>query len=379
MAQYTSRLAERRHHRRLAGLMLLWPMVLNAAAPHSIAQQATPVAMQSYLASAYGQVKQSAAALDEATDKHCSAAVGKGESAADARQAMLSAFETLALAWSRVSFIRIGPYREDHAGQRMQFWPDKRGSGERQIQQALISQPEALTAPNTLRQQSVALQGLPAYEAVLKDMIQPASGSASTASANFHCDYLETLAENMAANSKTLAERMSEGAEAIEAVTFAQWMEVVRGGLQIAGEMKLKAVAQSMRAHLAKPADTATPGVLELTRKVPFSRSHLAMASIGDELEGLAALLESAQIENLLQSSDAGYLASVRFQLAQAGKAVESLDDLEGKPISAAALNDAIGVVDYASGMLAQTGSDMMTTLYPALGLSRGFNSMDGD
>jgi uncharacterized protein len=51
-----------------------------------------------------------------------------------------SAFKDLAVAWSRVEFLRFGPLVEANRFERLAFWPDTRGMMPKQVQALLAAQ-----------------------------------------------------------------------------------------------------------------------------------------------------------------------------------------------------------------------------------------------
>src|SRR5262245_31544549 len=79
------------------------------------------------------------------------------------------AFASAVAAWSKVEILRFGPIVADHRYERLFFWPDPKGLGDRQIRDALVKHDESVTKPETLAGKSVALQGLPALEYLLYD------------------------------------------------------------------------------------------------------------------------------------------------------------------------------------------------------------------
>jgi predicted lipoprotein len=94
------------------------------------------------------------------------AALCKQPSAA-ALQAAKDAFAGAVDAWSKVEIFRFGPIVQDRRYERLFYWPDPKGIGLRQVQDALAKRDEDLTLPYELSAKSVALQGLPALEYLL--------------------------------------------------------------------------------------------------------------------------------------------------------------------------------------------------------------------
>ena len=78
-------------------------------------------------------------------------------------------FRSALHAWQRTQPIAFGP-ATDGAGQaRIEYWPDKRGTGARQLRQALASEDASLLDANALVFKSVAVSDLQALEQVLFD------------------------------------------------------------------------------------------------------------------------------------------------------------------------------------------------------------------
>ena len=78
-----------------------------------------------------------------------------------------SAFAAAMDAWQQAQPISFGPVADGSRASRIEYWPDKRGTGQRQVRRALSARDPALVAPGGLEGKSVALQGLATYEAIM--------------------------------------------------------------------------------------------------------------------------------------------------------------------------------------------------------------------
>src|SRR6185369_15160323 len=65
-------------------------------------------------------------------------------------------------AWLAASIVQFGPIHDDNRRLRIEFWPDANNNVSRSVQQVLARDDEL--TPATLAGQSVAAQGLSAYE-----------------------------------------------------------------------------------------------------------------------------------------------------------------------------------------------------------------------
>ena len=70
-------------------------------------------------------------------------------------------------AWQRAQPIQFGPIIDAPGPARFQFWPDKRGTGQRQLRQILTTQDQSVLDADTLASKSVALTDLQALEYIL--------------------------------------------------------------------------------------------------------------------------------------------------------------------------------------------------------------------
>ena len=110
---------------------------------------------------AYERMVDAMAGLHEATDGFCRAPD------ADGLATVTDAFHVAMDAWQRAQPVVLGPVTWDGRSARIQFWPDKGGTGTRQIKRALQGQDSALLADGGLDGKSVALQSLAAYERIV--------------------------------------------------------------------------------------------------------------------------------------------------------------------------------------------------------------------
>ena len=112
---------------------------------------------------AYRSLAETTAALRDASEARCDAASPATLEAAKA------AFGRAMDAWQHAQPVSFGPVKTDSRDVRIEFWPDKRGTGTRQVRRALAAKQPDLVAPGGLKGKSVALQGLVTYERLLYD------------------------------------------------------------------------------------------------------------------------------------------------------------------------------------------------------------------
>lgn len=99
-------------------------------------------------------------------------------------------FHALMDAWQQVEPFRFGPVMTAPGPARFQFWPDKRGTGQRQLRQAFKDKDVTLTESTTLATKSVALRDLQALETLIfvkpEALLEPGS---------YRCAYASAIAD----------------------------------------------------------------------------------------------------------------------------------------------------------------------------------------
>ena len=137
---------------------------------------------------AYTQLAEESSNLSVALDSYCAAPSTAGRSKVETQ------FHATMDAWQRAQIIQFGPIYENKGPARFQFWPDKRGTGQRQLRQVLNNQDETVLPSGALAEKSVALGDLQALEYVLFN-----DPSAITATDSFACRYAVAIASNQEA------------------------------------------------------------------------------------------------------------------------------------------------------------------------------------
>lgn len=137
---------------------------------------------------AYTRLAEESGNLSDALNSYCAA------QSANSRLNVESQFHATMDAWQRAQIIQFGPIYENKGPARFQFWPDKRGTGQRQLRQVLNNQDETVLPSGALAEKSVALGDLQALEYVLFN--DPA---VTTAQDSFACHYAVAIAHNQEA------------------------------------------------------------------------------------------------------------------------------------------------------------------------------------
>lgn len=297
---------------------------------------------------------------------------------ADAR----ASFAALVVAWSRIEMIRFGPARSDNRFERLFFWPDRRGRGRKQVMALVAKTRTGPLALENLRQKSVAVQGLTALERVLY-----AKDSARFAKpANTLCPLAREIARSIETTLGEIVEGWSgdDGYGAIMKKPGPQnpvyrseaevWQEILRAAseqIQIVRNLKIGSVISDTPAK-ARP------------KRAPFWVSGLTLVTLDANLDAVARLFSNTKFEAALPQDQTWLVESLGFEIDQAREVIRELMQA-GRPWID---ESGVALVKHAEvhrrlvySQIPLAGSlDVLTEGMPeALGLTLGFNSLDGD
>ncbi|MDZ5699800.1 imelysin family protein [Chelativorans sp. M5D2P16] len=278
-------------------------------------------------------------------------------------------------AWAYVSILRFGPLVEENRFEHIFFWPDPRGVTLRQVQGVLAEKDEQAANPLTLKEKSVALQGLPALEFVL-------FGSGSEALARvgdgFRCRYGTAIAANLANRAAALEAAWAPGSSFHAAFTEPGADNALyRSPKEVAGEV-VKALGTTLQ--FARDAELlpalGDDAAKANGRRAPFWRSNLTFALVGAQIEGTMALLQSTGFGTRLDAERRAVIDTVLFDLEHALGAV---DDVQAPAETAFAEEKSRRRITYAAVALKGANRSISEELSAAIGLTMGFNALDGD
>jgi predicted lipoprotein len=264
-------------------------------------------------------------------------------------------------AWSGIEIIRYGPVSEDFRYERIAYWPERKNDVQRGMIK-LLSDNDVLT-PESIRTKSVAVQGLSALERLLFETENRAALLGTGAAAKRRCAAGSAIAGNLENLAREIVEawpgvkeklKVPESPAPREAVTrFATDLLTI---YQITGDLKLDApMGKTVGDAKPKAAQWWRSGLssqtLALNLQSAADMSWIVLGP-GDEGNSLVTVIETAQrlAENLaLPLSEMVSDNVQRRNVLLLRDAVRGARDLSGLYVPA------------------------------ALGITLGFNSLDGD
>lgn len=282
-------------------------------------------------------------------------------------------FVGLVAAWGGLSVLRFGPLPAENRFERVFFWPDARGVIVRQVQALLAEGGEPAPDAAALAGKSVAVQGVPALEYVLYGA---GAETLATAEGGRRCRYGLAVAGNV---------------EKIAGAVQAEWA---------AGAAFHDAFADPRPQHelYRSPKEVAAEAVKAMTTTVQFVRNAELLPALGDDAgtargkraplwrSDLTFALVRAQIDAVADLAAASGFAAdeaarrpaetLRLDLDNAGAALGKV----AKPAEAAFADAADrDRIRYAALALDTANKTLGGPLSAALGLTMGFNALDGD
>lgn len=294
-----------------------------------------------------------------------------GERLAGARDGLAE----LVSAWGGVFPLRFGPLQAGNRFERIFFWPDPRGVIVRQVQALLAEGDRAALSAGVLAGRSVAVQGLPALEFALHG-----SGAEELEQAGdgFRCAYAAAVAGNIANMADELAAEWAAGAPFHAAFTVpSATSDPYRSEKEVAGEI-VKALGTGLQfvrnaellPALGETADKARG------RRAPLWRSDLTFVLAAAQIEGLSALAEATGLREAGDPDTRAALDALRFDLNHALDALRAVstpaEEAFADPEDRERIRYVSVVLDAANGTVGER-------LSAALGLTMGFNALDGD
>lgn len=292
---------------------------------------------------------------------------------AAALAAARAGFAGLVSAWGGVSVLRFGPLQAQNRFERLFFWPDARGVIVRQVQALLAEKDETVLDAAALAGKSVAVQGLPALEYVLYGA---GAETLATAEGGHRCRYGLAIAGNVGEIAGALQAEWAAGAAFHD--TFADPApehELYRSPKEVAAEAvkAMTTAAQFIRnaellPALGESADKARG------KRAPLWRSDLTFVMVGAQVDAVAALAAASGFA--ADDATRPAVETLRLDLVNAGAALGKVTNPAETAFADAEDRDRIR---YAALALETANKTLGGALSAALGLTMGFNALDGD
>ncbi len=294
---------------------------------------------------------------------------------ADGLDAAKQAFAGAVKGWGRASVLRFGPLAAEHRFERIFFWPDPRGFILKQVQATLADKDATATDPQKLGGKSVALQGLPALEYLLYGS---GSETLATGADPYRCDYAAAIAANVATVADAARAGWADGtsftgsftAPAADKDPYRSPEEVATEAIKALGTVLEFAVGGELTPALGEEPAKANG------RRAPFWRSDLTFPLVAAQMHGARDLYLAAGFADQLSKDDAWIEESLASDV-EIGE--ETLGAIEKPAEQAFADADDREQVATLAALLQDMHDIITQQLTAALGLSAGFNALDGD
>lgn len=277
-------------------------------------------------------------------------------------------------AWGRVSVLRFGPLVAENRFESIFFWPDTRGVTLKQTQAALASADPSVTDALQLSGKSVALQNLLTLDYLLSG---EGAETLATSGAAHRCGFARAVATILEDHSTALS-------AAWDAATpfGASFREPDGGGyfvvpVEVMAELAKAALTTIEYVRSAELGPASGDSIEDARgRRAPLWRSDLTFRLVSAQLSGLGAMLDATGLGEVLEGTYASPFNNLRSDL---GLAASTLLDIAEPAETAFADPAARKRLDYVDLLLGYAHDTVTGDLTSSLGLTMGFNALDGD
>ncbi len=330
--------------------------------------------LNNYVQPAYASLLEATGKLEISADILCRTPNAENLAAAQA------SFKKVVLAWSHIEWFRAGAVMSDNRVERMFYFPDRKGTGLKQVQAALARQDPDATRADRLGSKSVAMQGLGASEFLLFGSSSETLARETLTSRDgaYRCAYVLASAQIMSVIAQDVSEAWQPGSTAARMWqkpagdnpyfrNDAEALNVMIGtlvhGLEAVKDMRLAAF-------------TGKTGLADRPKSAALWRSKQTFAAIAANLEGLRAFYESSNIQLSLPDGHQGFLGTIRFDFDQAIKAAKDLNAPVETILSSPDMREKAVYLQLTVQILINHFNQEFAV---AAGISPGFSFGDGD
>ena len=244
-----------------------------------------------------------------------------------------SEFGKLAIAFTGIEPYRFGPARQGNRFERLQYWPDRKGRGLRQVRMVLSQQPATHTDIAQLRGQSVAVQGLLALEFVL---FRSESYTLSSDTGSYDCRYGSAISGAIAQTAKDLNAdwKRADGYAAlmknagVENPIYRSGFEVMREILRAAGEQIQVVKDLKLAPALGDNWERAN------YKRAPYWRSGLTFTLLSANLDAAEHMITRAGFDSLLDENTRHIPDSFGTKLSMARKTFATFERIESAMVT---------------------------------------------
>ncbi|WP_161973937.1 imelysin family protein [Hwanghaeella grinnelliae] len=297
----------------------------------------------------------------------------------DTLKSARAGFATLVYGFSRIEAMRFGPAREENRFERLFFWPDRRSRGLRQVEGIIQEEDTSALDAGQLAEKSVAVQGLLALDFALSD---DEAEEDLRRKGSFRCGYALAISRRIAATAKNLLadwsgptgygnQMKNAGPDQPVYRTSGEAMqEILRSASEMLTIDRDFKIARVIGEHA---------GEAKLKR-APFWRSSLWLRAIDGNIAFVEALFAGNTLAAKLDDENKTLPKELRFELEQARKAIADASEHVELGVATDGIGDKPhGLLKYATVPLHGAADILESRLSQALGLTIGFNSLDGD
>lgn len=352
-------------------LCILLPAVVLADSPWPALNR---VLVDEHIVPRYHHLAAATAELEEHSRKFCAAPDDAG--LADVR----AVYQDTMDAWMEIQHVRFGPVELYLRYNRFQLWPDKHNTAERQLSKALAERDAAQLAEDKFPYASVALQGLSAFERLLYGGDADATRFGGEGQDSYPCLLLEAIAHNLAQMSADVYQEWTMAKPSYRDIV----LEAEQGSSHFESSEEFSArmlnnlytslqfiVDQKLLAPLGSTPAEANP------RRAESWRSRRSLRNIVLNLEAAESLYLTAYSAPL--KSDKENAALDRDIRRAFDRTLHAARDIKQPLYDALQSPGQRQSVEQLLAAASELKRLLGGPLPSALGLSLGFNSLDGD
>lgn len=327
--------------------------------------------VKQHIIPAYARMAGNSQAMQQQADRFCAAPDAQG------LQQLQDAFHQSLDAWQSIQHIRFGPIEFSLRMNRLQLWPDKRSSVSKHLNKFLAARDFSALQEESFTKGSVALQGFSALERLLFGKQTSASNFAANGNnASFECALLKAITSNLATISARLEKEWSQGKDAYLnfIATAAEGNDFYESDTEVSSLM-LNNLHTQMQVIVDQKLDRPLDKSLRKARgtRAENWRSGRSLRNIRLNLQGLQEFYNTAFRPRLSDSELNSKIEDAFNRSLQTTDAISMPLDLAVKDPHARTQVEALRTsTSRLKNLIARE-------LPQKLGLSLGFNSLDGD